>query len=35
MLEAGYLDGFAVWKRILRAVEEIQKSGLTPEDQLH
>ena len=31
MLEAGDLDGLAVWKRILKAVEEIQgtepKSG--------
>ena len=24
MLEAGDLDGYAVWKRILRAVEELQ-----------
>ncbi len=28
MLEAGDLDGFAVWKRILRAVEELQ--GMEP-----
>jgi hypothetical protein len=32
MLEAGDLDGYAVWKRILRAVEELQgtepKSGV-------
>ncbi len=31
MLEAGDLDGYAVWKRVLRAVEELQgtvpKSG--------
>ncbi len=31
MLEAGDLDGYAVWRRILRAVEELQgpapKSG--------
>ena len=30
MLEAGGLDGYAVWKRILRAVEELRsepKSG--------
>ncbi len=26
MLEAGDLDGFAVWKRILRAVGEIQRA---------
>ena len=24
MLEAGDLDGYAVWKRILRAVEELK-----------
>ncbi len=33
MLEAGDLDGLAVWKRILKAVEELQgtkpKSGET------
>jgi hypothetical protein len=28
MLEAGDLDGYAVWKRILRAVEELQ--GMEP-----
>ncbi len=28
MLKAGDLDGCAVWKRILRAVEELQ--GTTP-----
>ncbi len=26
MLEAGDLDGCAVWKRILRAVEELQRA---------
>ena len=25
MLEAGDLDGYAVWKQILRAVEELQE----------
>ena len=25
MLEAGDLDGYAVWKRILRAVRELQR----------
>jgi len=25
MLEAGDLDGYAVWKRILRAVEEMER----------
>ncbi len=28
MLEKGDLDGYAVWKRILRAVEEMQ--GVAP-----
>jgi hypothetical protein len=23
MLESGYLDGYAVWRRVLRAVEEM------------
>ncbi len=27
MLEAGDMGGYAVWKRILRAVEELQKTG--------
>ncbi len=31
MLEAGDLDGYAVWKRILRAVEELQ--GAVPEPE--
>ncbi len=26
MLDNGDLDGYAVWKRILRAVEELQRS---------
>ena len=26
MLEAGDLDDYAMWKRILRAVEEIQRT---------
>ncbi len=33
MLEAGDLDGAAVWKRILRAVEELQ--GATPGARVH
>ncbi len=33
MLEAGDLDGCAVWKRILRAVEELQ--GATPGARVH
>ncbi len=27
MLKKGDLDGYAVWKRILRAVEELQRAG--------
>ena len=27
MLEAGDLDGFAVWKRIVKAVEELQRTS--------
>ncbi len=30
MLEAGDLDGYAVWKRILRAVEELQGTEPVP-----
>ncbi len=33
MLEAGDLDGYAVWKRILRAVRELQ--GAKPGAQVH
>ncbi len=33
MLEAGDLGGYAVWKRILRAVEELQ--GATPGARVH
>jgi hypothetical protein len=33
MLEKGDLDAYAVWKRILRAVGELQKSGLAPEER--
>ena len=27
MLEKGDLDGYAVWNRILRAVEELRREG--------
>ena len=27
MLEKGDLDGYTAWKRILRAVEELQRAG--------
>ncbi len=33
MLEKGDLDGYAVWKRILRAVEKLQ--GTAPGAQVH
>ena len=35
MLEAGDLDGYAVWKRILRAVEELQGSAPGPDIAVH
>ena len=34
MLEKGDLDGYAVWKRILRAVEELQRTEALDE-KLH
>ncbi len=35
MLEAGDLGGHAVWKRILRAVEELRQKQPTGKDQVH
>ncbi len=35
MLEAGDLDGYAVWKRILRAVEELQGAGPKQGEAVH
>ncbi len=35
MLEAGDLDGYAVWRRILRAVEELQGTGLKSGEAVH
>jgi len=35
MLEAGDLDGYGVWKRILRAVEELQGAALKPGVVVH
>ena len=35
MLDKGNLDGYAVWKRILRAVEELQREIVTAGDQIH
>ncbi len=34
-LEAGELDGYAVWKRILRAVEELQGTAPKPGEAVH
>ncbi len=35
MLEAGDLDGVAVWRRILRAVEELQRVAPKPREAVH
>ncbi len=35
MLEKGDLDGYAVWKRILRAVEELQGTAPKPGETVH
>ncbi len=35
MLEKGDLEGYAVWRRILRAVEELQREIATAGDQIH
>ncbi len=35
MLEAGDLDGVAVWKRILRAVEELQRVEPSARSSIH
>ncbi len=35
MLEKGDLDGYAVWKRILRAVEELQGPAPKPGEAVH
>ena len=35
MIAKGDLDGFAVWKRILCAVEELQREIATAGDQIH
>ncbi len=34
-LEAGDLDGYAVWKRILLAVEELQGAAPKPGEAVH
>ncbi len=35
MLEAGDLDGYGVWRRILRAVEELRRAEAGPGMQIH
>ncbi len=35
MLEAGDLDGVATWRRILRAVEELQGAAPKPGEAVH
>ncbi len=35
MLEKGDLDGYAVWKRVLRAVEELQGTEPKPGEAVH
>ena len=35
MLEKGDLDGYAVWKRILRAVEELRRTKPGPGVRVH
>ena len=35
MLEAGDMDGYGVWRRILRAVEELQGTEPKPGGKVH
>ncbi len=35
MLAAGDLDGYGVWKRILRAVEELLRNNVTARESVH
>ncbi len=35
MLEAGDLDGYAVWKRILRAIEELRGTAPKSGEAVH
>ncbi len=35
MLKAGDLDGYAMWKRILRAVEELQETAPKSGEAVH
>ena len=35
MLERGDMEGAAVWRRVLRAVEELQRAQVPPGEALH
>jgi len=35
MLDKGDLDGYGVWKRIVKAVEELQRSEPEYSDKVH
>ena len=35
MLERGEMDGYALWKNIVRAVEEVQRTQLGAGEALH
>ncbi len=35
MLERGDMEGCATWKRVLKAVEELQRAQATPDEALH
>ena len=35
MLNKGDLDGFSVWKRVLRAVAELQRQKSAEDERLH
>ena len=35
MLEKGDLDGYAVWKQVLRAANELLTNEWTPEEKMH
>lgn len=35
MLEAGDLDGLAMWKRILRVIEELQRAAPKSGEAIH
>ncbi|WP_416898653.1 MAG: hypothetical protein ACMVY4_02675 [Minwuia sp.] len=35
LMDAGDLDGAAVWRRILEAVEELQRTERTSDDQVN